>query len=273
MPSPIELTFGAGESLGTLDSVTIGVGGVWGSVTMPFTPLEFTRERIARAFGQRFADESMPVNNERFYWDRYIQLPVSLQPQFHGTPVPVSRRVRGISVGINEGGVLSEAGDLAVQGSRSLGRAVGWGVGRVFSAGASYARVNAARAFGFAVSNFLQRVGLDRMQSSQTLNATLYGMNHNDTYNMAMASFTQNPALNICMVGGAASAIVQAAGSVAFIGPFGSARDIRLNPLYTVQDTASYLYNVATRSYAYCFLRDAAIGLIVPGAQVQLVAS
>lgn len=275
MASPIELTFGARESLGTINSITMGPGISYGTVSMPFTPIVFDRAHMEAAFGRGYATAmQLPVNNERYYWDHYVPLPGNMQRHFHGPIQSVTRQVIGLALGVNESGMLSAAGDTVGAAIRSGTRAATWMATRAAGIGRLTQRALFTQMATRAVSAFLNRVGLDAAQTSATFNALLYGMNSNNGYNMAMSSFVSNPALNIFILGGNASAFVQASGSIAFIGPFRSIRSLFDGPPEGwIFELIGYLHDVASRSYAYVFLREAAAGLILPGAQIGFVAS
>lgn len=241
MPSPIILGFEPGDSLSTLNSIVIGVGWSWGTVTMPFTPLEFTPERIAAALGPRsgYLDGRLPLNNQTFYENTYTNLPLAYQKKFWGAKSPVTKKVGGKSIGLGAGKILTDAATaVAEQLAKTVLRRI--------------------------LSQLLKRVSLDKLQSSTSSDATLYGLNGRDTYNMRMTDFTSDT--NLFFVNAGIGAVTQASINVVFIGNFPTIPS-------GMRSLPGYIQDIYNQAVAWTVIADAAIGVIPPGGNVSIISS
>lgn len=254
MPSPIVLGFNAGESLCSLNSVVIVVGGSVGEITAPLTPLNFSSANFASVYGReaRLATQTNRYSNETLY-NEWTLLPVSFQERFwdRGNRTMLRKRIYGAAIGIQAGGVVSAAGEAVEE---LLMRLAGRLVGRLVSS-----------------------IGLDALQSSQSSISTLYGINGTNTYNQNISDYN-NSTTNIFILQGAIGAIAQAGLNIVLFGNFPSIRTLGttlLTPNSFSQSVAifNYLRSVFAEAKSVAFVGDAAIGFILPGVQVQVLAT
>ncbi|CAN5150814.1 hypothetical protein BH09BAC4_BH09BAC4_22170 [soil metagenome] len=245
--SPIILGFEPGESLSSLNSIIVGVGWSWGTVTMPFTPLEFTPERIAKALGpgSGYLNGHLHLTNQAFYENTYTNLPLVEKKKFWGTKNSVTKQVRGLAFGISGGGLLKEAAEAVVEGVAKLGLQV---------------------IIRKIIEKHLKAVSLDALQSSTSGDATLYGLNGNDTYNLYMVDF--NKETNIFFINAGISAIAAASLNLAFVGYFPT-----MPSTMPLQDLPDYLWDCANKAIAFTVVNDAALGLIMPGGTISIISS
>jgi hypothetical protein len=238
--TPIILGFEPGESLTTLTSIVVGGGIAWGQATLPFTPLVFSPQNIAEVMGPNFLQRQYggSVDNKTFYDNHYSGLPLLYQRKFWGPKQVVVKSVKGVGAGLSGGGAIAAAGKaLEAAAAKRL-------VGKIFH-------------------KFFSTVGLDVVQSGTSLNATLYGINGHDTYNLDMALFNQTA--NICLLQGGISAVAQAGLNLLIIGNFASN--------FGRLGAYDYLVNVWGHAEAVAVVADAALGFILPGAQVFTICS
>lgn len=254
MPSPIVLGFNAGESLCALNSIVVIVGGTVGEITAPLTPLNFSSANFASVYGStaRLATHTNRFSNETLY-NEWTLLPVSFQERFwdRSNRVLIRKRIYGAAVGIETGGVFTAAGE-AIQ--ELLIRLAGRLVGRLVSS-----------------------VGLDSLQSSQSSTSTLYGINGTDTYNQNVREYS-NTSTNIFILQGAIGAIAQAGLNIVLFGNFPSIRTLGstlLTPNSFAQSVAifNYLRSVFADAKSVALVGDAAVGAILPGVQLQILAT
>ncbi len=243
--------FEPGESLSSLNSIILGVGWSWGTVTMPFTPLEFTPERIAKALGpgSGYLNGHLQLTNQAFYENTYSQLPLVEQKKFWGDKNSVTKQVRGVAVGISGGKLLADAAEAALKGV-------------VLGAAKLGLRIVIRK----IIEKHLKAVSLDALQSSTSGNATLYGLNGHDTYNLYMIDF--NRETNIFFINAGIGAIAAASLNLAFVGYFPS-----MPSTMPIQDLPDYLWDCANKAIAFTVINDAALGLIMPGASLTVISS
>ena len=208
---------------------------------MPFTPLEFTRERVADALGPRSAylDGRMALTNQNFYDTTYVNLPLAYQRRFWGTRNLVTKRVSGLSVGISGGRVLIQAAEaIAEQLAKTVLRRI--------------------------IGQLLKRVNADALQSSTSINATLYGMDGRDTYNLSMNDFTNNT--NLFFINAGIGAVTQASLNIVLFGNFPTMP-------HRITRLPGYIMDVYNQSVAWTIIGDAAVGVIPPGGSISLISS
>jgi hypothetical protein len=238
MASPIILGFDPGSSLSSLDSIVVGAGVSWGTITLPMVPLLFNQERIAAALGPNngYATGRASLDNQGFYNNTYSGLPLTYKHQFWGPPTTIQKRVSGVAIGLSGGAIMSAASSAI---KSVLNRIVG----------------------GIVTS-----VGLDALQSSTSLDALLYGMNGRGTYDENVPVFSSRT--NIFFINMGIGCVTQGALNIVFIGDFPSTHDYS-NPLAFV----GHLWSVYQNSKAYAFVADAAVGFIMPGASVAFMST
>lgn len=112
--------------------------------------------------------------------------------------------------------------------------------------------------------SLLSRINADALQSSTSLDATLYGMNGRDTYNLRMSDFSQET--NLFFVNAGIGAITQASLNVVFIGNFPTIPSDLI-------DLPGYIWDVYHRAVAWTIVGDAAIGVIPPGGSISVISS
>ena len=255
MPSPIILGYNTTESLCSINSIVIGIGGSLGTITAPLTPLNLSSENFAAAYGRssHLATRTDHYSNEYLY-DQWNLLPYSYQERFwdRNHRLIIQKRIYGAALGVQAGGAVSAAGNAVEQLIVSL---AGRLIGRVISG-----------------------IGLDSLQSSQSSVSTLYGINGTDTYNQNITDYsTVNT--NIFIVQGSIGAIAQAGLNMVLFGNFPSIRTVGASMLLTpnsfTQSVAvfNYLRSVFARAQSVAFVGDAAIGVILPGVQLQVLAT
>lgn len=249
--TPIILGFEPGESLSSLNSIIVGVGWSWGTVTMPFTPLEFTRERIADVLGpgSGYLNGHLPLNNKAFYENTYSKLPLTYQRKFWGDKNSVAKQVRGVAVGLGAGKLLADAAQAALKGITLV-----------------VAKIALKQIVGKIVEKYLKTTSLDALQSSTSGDATLYGLNGNDTYNLYMDDF--NRATNIFFINAGVGAVAAASLNVAFVGPFPT-----MPSTMPLQDLPDYIWDCSNKAIAFTVVNDAALGLIMPGGNISVISS
>lgn len=127
---------------------------------------------------------------------------------------------------------------------------------------------SAAEAIKSALRPILRRlvssVSLDALQSSTSLDATLYGLDGRDTYNLNESDFNN---ANIFFINVGMGAVTQASLNLVFVGNFPSCNS--MNPLRLV----GHLADVYRRASAWTIVPDGAVGVIFPGASVSIIAS
>ncbi|GAB3642846.1 hypothetical protein GCM10027423_34820 [Spirosoma arcticum] len=218
---------------------------------MPFTPLEFTRERIARVLGpgSGYLNGHLPLTNKAFYEDTYSKLPLVEQRKFWGEKNTVAKQVRGVAVGISGGKLLKAAAEAALEGITLV-----------------VAKVTLKLIIGKVIEKHLKTVSLDALQSSTSGDATLYGLNGNDTYNLYMIDF--NRGTNIFFINAGIGAVAAASLNLAFVGPFPS-----MPSTMPLQDLPDYIWDCANKAVAFTVINDAALGLIMPGGSISVISS
>lgn len=218
---------------------------------MPFTPLEFSRERIAKVLGpgSGYLNGHLPLNNKAFYEDTYSKLPLVEQRKFWGDKNSVTKPVRGVAVGLSGGKLLAAAAEAALKGVTL-----------------TVAKIGLRVIIGKILEKHLKTVSLDALQSSTSVDATLYGLNGNDTYNLYMIDFNQGT--NIFFINAGISAVAATALNLAFIGPFPS-----MPSTMPLQDLPDYLWDCSNKATAFTVVSDAALGLIMPGASIAVISS
>ncbi|WP_028669084.1 hypothetical protein [Runella zeae] len=239
MGTPIILGFGDGESLSSINSITLGGGVAWGKVTIPFVPLIFSQEKIAEVLGAQnsYALGRARLTNERFYNETYSGLPLLYQRRFWGTTTKVEKPVGGWAIGLSGGAIMNSASTAILSLLRPM-------VGRLLSS-----------------------VSLDAAQVSVSQNATLYGMNGYNTYDLNQAVFSS---CNVFFINAGIGCLVQSSLNIVFIGNF-PRMDMsdHLNPFTLI----AHLSNVYSNSIAWAIVGDSAAGMIFPGASISFISS
>ncbi|MEZ4905205.1 MAG: hypothetical protein R2822_27365 [Spirosomataceae bacterium] len=239
MGTPIILGFGDGESLSSINTITVGAGISWGKVTLPFVPLLFTPSRIAEVLGSQngYTTGRSVLTNQNFYDQTYSNLPLSFQKKFWGTPTKIEKPVGGWAIGLSGGAVISSAAKALISVLRPM-------VGRLLSS-----------------------ISLDATQVSASLNAPLHGMNGRDMYNLNEAEFAS---CNIFFINAGVGCLMQSSLNIIFVGNF-PRMDIsnHVNPLTLI----AHISNVYSQSIAWAVVGDAAAGLIFPGASISFISS
>lgn len=239
MATPVILGFGDGDSLSSINTITVGAGISWGKVTIPFVPLLFTPEKIAEVLGPQngYTTGRSVLTNQTFYEQTYSGLPLSFQKRFWGVPTKVEKSVGGWALGLSGGAIMSSAAKALTSMLRPI------------------------------VARLLSSVSLDAAQVSTSINATLYGMNGRDTYNMNEAEFSS---CNIFFINAGIGCLVQSSLNIVFIGNF-PRMDMsnHINPLTLI----AHIGQVYSNSIAWAVVGDAAAGMIFPGASISFISS
>lgn len=218
---------------------------------MPFVPLEFTPARIAGSLGpgSGYLNGHLRLDNKTFYEDTYSNLPLVEQKKFWGTKSIVTKSVRGVSVGISGGKLFAQAAQGAIKGTM-LG----------------LAKLGVQRIVRKVIDFQLKNINLDALQSSTSLDATLYGLNGYDTYNLYMLDF-QNDA-NIFFINAGIGAVTGASLNLVFIGYFPS-----IPYGMSLFDLPEYIWDCSNKAVACAVVGDAAVGLIMPGGSISFISS
>ncbi len=250
------LGFNDAGSFSAVNAITIVVGASWGNVTLPLTPLVFTRENLAGLYDiEAYFPGSGRPNNEYCYEDIYSNFTFEDRRRFWGEPViPISKRVHGVNLGGNLGGagVFNAVSDLLEMIARPLLRNI-----LTLIAGTSL-------------------TSLTRTVSTDSL---IRGCNGVDTYNIPSNTFSPERS-NVCYIQAGIGCLVSGAVSIMIIGDFAPIGDYLPSSSTTMLDAATdplgigrYLGDVYNNMNAFCFIGDAAAGFILPGAQIALIAS
>jgi|JI10StandDraft_1071094.scaffolds.fasta_scaffold54720_4 hypothetical protein len=252
------LGFDDGASYSSVNSFTIVVGASWGTVSLPITPLVFTRARLTGYYDieRHFPDRGRP-NNQYCYDDIYSNLIFTDRRTFWGGPViNVNKRVHGINLGIESGGIFSAVENLIeTVASQALRR----------------------------ILTALTGVGLDSLAATISTDSLIRGCNGIDTYNIPANTFSSERT-NVCYIQAGVGCLVSSAISIMILGDFAPATDYLPlgersyfgTPLHNMQDPLGitrYLADVYVNMKAYCIIGDAAAGLILPGASIAIIAS
>ncbi len=236
MPSPIIFGFKEGDSLSSMNSLVIGAGATWGSVKMPFVPLEFTPERLADAIGPQngYATGRLRLTNQIFYDQTYSGLPLATKRKFWGEARVLEKNAKGISLGLSGGAIMNSAAQALQSALRPI------------------------------IRRLVSSVSLDVLQKSTSLDATLYGLDGRDTYNLNESDFRN---ANILFINAGLGALTQASLNLVFVGNFPSCNS--MNPIRLV----GHLHDVYRRASAWTIVPDGAVGVILPGASISIIAS
>ncbi len=285
MASPIILCFDRTGSFTSLNTFALSFGGSFGSVTMPFTPLEFTNERIASVCGSGsgYLDGRIPLTNEIFYEETYSGLK-SEKKYFWGNTNSVNTHVCGMTVGLSGGKTLSTL-------SNAFGKTVGPAVAKGMETVEFLFNQKVAPVLTEKITELIKKskVPIDQLayKKETSMNATLYGMNGQSTYNHDMYRFNSNS--HVLFINISVGVIAQVGLNFVLIGDFPPMPIIPpngflkalLNPFdsvgiwYTkyIANFIAYLYAAFNSALAWTIIGDAALGSIPPGASISLIGS
>lgn len=243
---PIVLTFSDSDSMLDVTSLTIGIGGTWGTAFLPFAPLDFSEEAMRRA---GFHDYYMAGHsNEEIYNAYYSVTYLENQALLRGHTYVRQPSVRGFSCGIGEAGILSAAGDA---------------IGGVFTSIANTICRRILTSMGGDIANGIVGNAAGATSSiSQSTDCLIHGMNGHDTYNMNMNLFRQ-VSFNFVLIQGVMGALFELSMSLVFFGNFRG---------FTILDPSS-LWTVYNHAVGFAFVPNACLGLILPGVELKFIYS
>ncbi|TXI34932.1 MAG: hypothetical protein E6Q58_00955 [Niabella sp.] len=261
----------AGRQFTDLASLSFVGGIAWGECFLQLCPLLFddlTMES-ARGFGRSYIGTSSQSK-----YDQYCRLSSEFREEIEGYADGITKQVKGISIGVSVGGSLGELGDVITRGAR-IG--VVWLQRFLVQRFSRFIRQRAVElvedGLGSATSGFTTGTsgGFFNMYDG----GALHGMNGNDTLDLEIERIYR---MNFAVIQLGGGVIVGAGINLLMIGDFPSINTIierRGTGSHFEIDThlMAYLTSLFSSGYCYAFIGDAAIGAILPGVDLNIVAS
>lgn len=268
----------SGRQFTDITSVALVGGVAFGECFLQLSPLLFDNSTIeaARGFGAHYVGAS-----HQTIFDQYCRLSSDFRLEVEGYAPAITKSVRGISIGISTGGSLDALSSALARPAR-------------------HALVFIQREFLVRFSRFvrgrlmaLSEDALDRVTSGFSTGTSggffsmydggaLHGANGNSTLDLDLERIRT---MNFAVIQMGGGAIVGAGINLLIIGDFPSLRTmvpvsrdaiVSLDAVFTTSIDDSlffYIGNVLAHAYCYAFIGDAAIGAILPGIDLNLIAS
>lgn len=261
----------AGRQFTDLASLSLIGGVAWGECFLQLSPLMFDEYtmRAARGFGSYYVTAS---NQEKF--DQYCNLSSDFRLEIEGYAPAITKNVKGISIGISVGGSMDELGEFIARGARI---------------GIVYLQRFLVQRFSRFIRSRLEALADDALSAGTGGFTTgtsggffnmydggaLHGMNGNSTLDL---EFDRIQRMNFAVIQLGGGCIVGVGINFLVIGGFpsintvirrhGSGSDFELDTNFL-----DYFSDLFTQGYCYAFIGDAAIGAILPGIDLNIIAS
>lgn len=260
-----------GEQFTNLTSLAIVAGVSFGTCYLRLRPLNFDSEtlRAARGFGSYYATAS-----PQEIFDQYLSLNRVDRERIEGEPVEIRKNVKGISIGINTGGSLDAVSDFLERPARMamamLRRSLRNRIVRRILAHIGVDAIGDVRDAGASSLT----AGTSGGAFSMWDGGALHGAAPYSTLDLNIER-VQN--LNICVLQLGGGIIVGAGFNIMFMGNFPSLNTLlSVDGVFTTDIDNSLLFyigNVLAHSECYAFIGDAAIGVILPGIDFNIIGS
>lgn len=259
-----------GRQFADLTSFSL-IGGVsFGECFLQLSPLLFDDYYMENSMG--FGRSYVGASKQAKY-DQYCRLSSQYREQIEGYADGITKQVYGISIGISSGGSLSAIGDLVERvGTAAISRLERLLV-RQFS--------NIIRQGVLALLNDGMNAGAGQLTTgisggffNMYDGGALHGMNGNSTLDL---DFSRINRMNFAVLQLTGGVIIGTGINLLIIGDFPSIRTItqaRIGFYFSLeQNFINYLVDLFSRGYCFAFIGDAAIGAILPGIDLNIVAS
>ncbi|MBK8683792.1 MAG: hypothetical protein IPN26_01755 [Bacteroidetes bacterium] len=265
MPSPVFLAYDVGETFSSINTLTLGAGIAWGTCTLAYRTIDFSRERL---------DETgwfVNTPTDRDVYDQYCRLSRPLQEQLHLPRQTITKSVRGVSVGFSAGGVLDIFDNLPIRSiwdftEETIEQAIQASNRRIAQEIVNNTVGIGSNAGGLTVGT---AGGFNQMFDA----GVFYGMNGHDMFSLTPELINS---YDFCLVQIGVGAGVSASCNFVFLGDF---RDfshyISLDrEIYErIIGVGEYIYDVINRAHAFVLIGEAQAGVILPGGSINIVAT
>jgi len=281
MPSPIVLDFPAGQTFSDITSLALIGGVAWGSCNLCVSALDLSPETL-RSTGH-FADIT---NNPEEAWIQYCRLDRRSRERIQLPMRSFSKNVYGLAIGLSVGGPVGSLARTVEYAAISSARFLV----RRFT---SFVAARAIRLVSSAIEDVASAVssGGTVGTSGGFLNmfdgGALHGLNGNNTLELDVSAIGR---MNYCVLQLSGGCIAGAGVNLLLVGRFPSlwARFTQAamgqflisggfnNPVNVVTymgDLLGYCHDIFSEAYCFAIIGDAQFGLVLPGVDINIIAS
>lgn len=270
MGNVVVLRYGGGRTFSNVSSLAFIGGVAWGECFLPIVPLDFSADAMenARGFGSWYTTATAQEK-----YDQYCRLDEEFRLDIERYAPGITRRVRGITIGVSTGGPVDE---LATTVTRSLRHGIVWLQRFLVQRFSLFVRRRLLALgddlLGMAGGSFTTGTSGGFMNMFD--GGALHGINGNSTLNLNTERLYDMNCVVIQLAGGC---LVGAGVSVLIMGDFPSIRTFIPqidDPVYEFgEDLYNYITGVWDNAYCCALIGDAAIGAILPGVDINIIAS
>ncbi|GEM_PF-1547217 len=271
----------AGTQLTNITSIAVVGGIAFGTCHLQLATLQFDRATMARASG--FGSYYVTATQQEIY-EQYCRLDSRRREQIERLESPIIKRVSGITVGLSSGGSLDAITDVL---HGPIGRGIDLLQNRIRRPLLNFIRnrvlnlADIGRDYAITVADqqFELTTGVSGGMFSSIDGGILRGANGYSNFGLDVNAIRN---LNVAIIQVGGGLIVGAGVNLLVIGNFRSFRSM-ISSFRSLGDsifTTSvddqlllYLGNVFSHAQCYAVVGDAAVGAILPGVDLNIIAS